>query len=123
MKKKKIMAITSICLAIISLIPIVVLPESVIWAEVTILFSIILSIISIVLGIIGKSESKGIAIMGIVIAVISCVLLFFSLTGVVAISKSTDCVDNGDGTSTCKFFGQDMENIPNSMLTEEQMAK
>ncbi|MGM9877904.1 MAG: hypothetical protein ACI33S_04560 [Bacilli bacterium] len=122
MENKKKFAIASLTLSILSLIPLIISPESLTGAQIIVIVGIILGIIGIVLGFIGKSASKGLAIIGIVIGIISCVILCFSLIGFFSIGKATDCVDNKDGTSTCNYLGQELQ-VPTTMLREDQMKE
>ena len=116
---KKTMGTCSLVLAIISLVPMLWLPSSLSATELFVVVCILLSIVAAILGFISRKESKGTAITGIVIAIISCLLLCFSLIGLTAYKSATDCVDNGDETSTCKYMGQEIQ-VPNRYLTPEQ---
>ena len=122
MENKKKFAVASLVLSLLSLAPLRVLPDSMKGAQIFVCIGILLGIVGVVLGIVGKSASKKLAISGIVIGAISCAILCFTLVGFMAMENATDCVDNGDGTSTCKYIGQEI-NVPNSMLSEEQKNK
>lgn len=122
MENKKKFAVASLILSILSLVPLIILPDSMTGAQVCVCISILLGIVGAVLGVVGKSASKKLAISGIVIGAISCVVLCFMLIGLFSMSNATDCVDNGDNTSTCKYAGQEVS-IPNSMLREDQKKK
>lgn len=122
MEKGKKLAIASLVVSIMSLVPIIITPDSLTGAEIFVVVGIFLGVIGIVLGFIGRKEAKGLAISGIVIGIITCVILCISLIGFSAIKNATDCVDNGDETSTCNYMDQDLE-VPNSMLREDQMKK
>ena len=122
MENKKKFAVVSLVLSILSLAPLIVLPDSMTGIQICIGIGIILGIVGIVLGVVGKSASKKLAISGIVIGVLSCAILCFLLFGLSVAMNSTECVDNGDNTSTCKYIGEEI-NIPNSMLSEEQKNK
>lgn len=122
MKNKKKLAIVSLVLSIVSLIPIIILPDSLTGAQIFVIIAILLAIAATILGFICKSEAKGLSIAGIVIGIISCVILCFSLIGFIGIKNATNCVDNGNGMATCDYMGQKLE-FPTSYLTEEQMKK
>ena len=122
MKNKKNIAIASLVVSILSAATILISPSSMTGTLILIVTGVILAIVGTVLGFIGKKEAKGFAISGIVIGILSCILLCFSLIGVMAIQAATDCVDNGNGVSTCNYLGQELE-VPTGMLTEEQMKK
>ncbi len=119
---KKNMATASLVLSLVSVIPLIIGPDSLSGQMIFSIVGIIFGIIAIVLGFIGKSESKGKAIAGIVIGIISTVVLCFALVGFNAIKGATDCVDQGNGISKCKLYGEDFE-VPTSFLTEEQKKK
>ena len=119
MQNKKTLAICSLVLSIISLIPIIITPNSINGAEIFATIGIILAIAATILGFISKKDGKGLAIAGVVIGIISCIILCLSLIGFSAIKKATDCVDNGNDTSTCQFMDQNLE-VPNSLLREDQ---
>ena len=122
MENKKKLAIASLVLSIVSLLPLIIVPASINGAKIFIAICIFISIIAIILGFLGKNASKKLSIAGIVIAIISCFILSLSILGITAIEKATDCVDNGDGTSTCNYLGEELI-VDNSLLTEEQMNK
>ena len=122
MKNKKKFAVTSLVLSLLSLVPLIVLPDSMTGIQICICIGIILGIVGIVLGVVGKSASKKLAISGIVIGAISFAILCLMVFGLSVAMNATDCVDNGDNTSTCKYRGEEI-NIPNSMLSEEQKNK
>ena len=120
---KKFLGVASLVLAIISLVPFIVVPDTLSGAKTFIIVAIALAVLAIVLGFVGKKESKGLSIAGIIIGFISAILMSFSLIGYVGIEKASDCVDNGDGTSNCKYMGEDLEGVPNIYLREDQMAE
>lgn len=122
MKNKKKMAIASLIISIISLTPFIILPDSLSGTQIFVIVGILLAIAGAILGFVSKSEAKGLAIAGIVIGIISCVILCFSLICFIGIKNATNCVDNGNGTATCDYLGQELE-APISYLTEEQMKK
>lgn len=122
MENKKKFAVASLVLSLLSLALLIVLPDSMTGIQVCICIGILLCIVGVILGIVGKDGSKKLAISGIVIGVLSFAVLCFLLVGSMIIKNATDCVDNGDDTSTCKYIGQEI-NIPNSMLSEEQKNK
>lgn len=119
MKNKKKFAIASLILSLLSLVPLIIRPNSLTGAQIFVIVGIFLGIIGAVLGFIGKSASKGLSISGIVIGIISCVILCFSLIGFSVYENATDCVDNGNGTSTCNYSEEEVE-VPTSMLREDQ---
>jgi len=120
--KNKKFAIASLVMSIISLIPVIISPDSLSGAQIFVIIGIFCAIIAIVLGFLGKSASKGLAISGIVIGVLSCIVLCLAMIGFFGIKSATDCVDNGDETSTCSYLGEELI-VPNSMLSEEQFKK
>lgn len=122
MENKKKFAVASLVLSLLSLALLIVLPDSMTGIQVCICIGILLCIVGVILGIVGKDGSKKLAISGIVIGVLSFAVLCFLLVGSMIIKNATDCVDNGDDTSTCKYIGQEI-NVPNSMLSEEQKNK
>ena len=122
MKNKKKIAIASLIVSILSLIPLIITPDSLTGTLIFIILGIFMGIIGGILGFIGKSEAKGLSISGIVIGIISCVVLCFSLVGFSVIKDATDCVDNGDETATCNYLGEELE-VPTSMLREDQIKK
>jgi len=122
MNTKKKLAIASLVASILSLIPNIVLPESLSLAQILIIVCIFIALAGVVLGFIGKSEAKGLSIAGIIIGIISCILLCFSLIGFFGMQNATDCVDKGNGFSTCNYLGQEIE-VPNEYLREDQMKK
>lgn len=122
MKNKKKFGVASLIVSILSLIPLVITPDSLTGAQIFVVIGVVLGIIGVILGVIGKSVSKGLSISGIVIGIVSCVILCFSLIGFFVIKDATDCIDNGNETSTCNYFGEEIE-VPNSMLREDQMKE
>lgn len=122
MNNKKFFGVASLVISLLSLIPVVISPDSLTGAEIFVVIGIILAIVGVVFGFIGKSLSKGLSISGIVIGFISCILLCFTLIGLTAIKNATDCVDNGNKTSTCSYLGTEIE-APNSLLRDDQMRK
>ncbi len=122
MENKKKIAIASLTMSLLSLVPVIILPDSLTGAQIFIIVGILLALAGAVLGFIGKSASKGLAISGIVIGMISFIILALALVGTFAYKNATDCVDNGNETSTCNYMGQEIE-VPNSMLREDQMKK
>lgn len=122
MKNKKNLGIASLVLSIVSLIPLLLSPADLTTAEIIVVVALLLAIVSVVLGFIAKKDAKGLSIAGIVIGIISAILLCFALVGFSAYKNAQDCVDNGDGTATCKVMGQDMV-IPDVYLTDDQMEK
>lgn len=119
---KKSMATASLVLSIISIIPLIVGPDSLNGQMIFAIIGVVFAIVAIILGFIGKSEKKGMAIAGIVIGIITTVLLCLAIVGFNAMKDVTDCVDQGNGNSMCKLYGEDIE-VPTSFLTEEQKKK
>lgn len=122
MKNKKNFAVASLILSLLSLIPLIITPDSLTGAKIFAIIAIFLGIAGIVLGFIGKSTSKGLSISGIILGIISCIILFTSLMGLLMIEKVTNCIDNGNGTSTCSYLEQQIE-VSNSLLREDQIKK
>lgn len=99
---------------------------------------VIFAIVAFVLGIISRKQikksnekGKGMALTSLILGIIMFIWTGYTLIIMYAIediefndqimcSQVTDCVDNGDGTSTCSFAG--VYEIPCStdVLTEEQ---
>jgi len=73
MNTKKKLAIASLVASILSLIPNIVLPESLSLAQILIIVCIFIALAGVVLGFIGKSEAKGLSIAGIIIGIISVI--------------------------------------------------
>lgn len=106
--------------------------------KVSLTLCVILSIITFVLGIFAKiqikkhhEKGKGIALTTLIIGIIMFIWTSYTLVIMYAIediefndqalcSEVADCINNGDGTSTCNFA--DVYEIPCSTdnLTEEQ---
>lgn len=106
--------------------------------KVSLTLCVILSIIAFVLGIIAKvqikksnEKGKGIALTTLILGIIMFIWTGYTLVIMYAIedikfndqtlcSQVTDCINNGDGTSTCNFA--DVYEIPCSTdkLTEAQ---
>ena len=116
MNKKKL-AIASLVLAICSIIPMIVGPNTLNGMLTFCLIGVGLAIAAVILGFIGKSASKGMGITGIVIGIISGLLLSFTIIGIAGMKNVTNCVDQGNGTSKCELYGQEVE-IPNEYLTD-----
>ena len=112
-----------IALSIVSLIPSVIGPNSLIGIEIFIIIGIFLAIAGIVFGFIGKKGSKGLSIAGIIVGFVAFGILCLSLIGIIGIEKfAKNCVDNGDGFATCEYLDQELE-VPVNYLKEEQMKK
>ena len=122
MDNKKKIAVASLTMSLLSLVPVIISPESLTGTMAFVAVGILFAIVGVILGFIGKSASKGLSISGIVIGIISFGFLCMALVGFMAIKNVTDCVDNGDQTSTCNYMGVEIE-VPNGMLSEEQMKK
>lgn len=120
-KKKKI-AICSFIMSLVSLIPAIILPDSLIGAEIFIIIGMLLAIAAIVLGFVGKSGAKGFSIAGIVIGIVSLIVLCLSIIGILGMKSAKNCVDKGNGMATCEYMGQEVE-VPTTYLTEEQMKR
>ncbi len=121
MDKKK-MGTASLVLSLVSLFPLLLSPSNIKTAEIFVVVFVILAIASIILGFMSKKEAKGLAISGIVIGIISLIFLCLALIGFVGISNATNCIDNGDETSTCMYNGVEIE-VPNIYLREDQKEK
>ena len=119
---KKSLAIASLVLAIVSLIPLILSPDTLSAASTFALIGVFIAIAAIVLGFIGKSASKGFGIAGIVIGVIAAGLLGLAVLGFGAMKNATNCVDLGNGMSKCEYAGQELE-MPTPYVTEEQKKK
>ena len=119
---KKTLGIVALVLAILSLCPLVIGFETIKATMILECVALLFGVCAAVLGFVSKKDAKGMAIAAIVIGIISMVFVGLSLLGLTAISKATDCVDNGDGTATCQYMGQELE-IPTDYLTEDQMKK
>ena len=102
---KKIFAILSLILSIISLVPMFISPDTANSAMIYIAVFILIAIVGIVFGIIGMKASKGMGITGIVIGAISLIALSLSILGLVAFKSFTNCVDQGNGMAKCEFMG------------------
>ncbi len=119
---KKTLAIVALVLAILSLCPFVLGFETIKATMILECVALLFGACAAVLGFVSKKDAKGMAIAAIVIGIISVVFVGLSLLGLAAMSKATDCVDNGDGFATCQYMGQELE-IPTDYLTEDQMKK
>jgi len=138
--KNNIISIVSLVAVIIALAVLIIWPDG----DTIILgcgIIILISIVAIVCGFIGRSQikktnekGKGLALTAIILGFIVCIfsaytMLIFSAIKDVNFNDTTlcpkvsNCVDNGDGTSTCDF--QDIYEIPCSTenLTSEQFKK
>lgn len=138
--KKNLMSIVSLVAVIVALIILVVWPDGD-TATIGLGITILVSIVAIVCGFIGKSQikktkekGKGLALTAIILGFIACILAAYTMFILSAIKdvnfndtticpKASDCVDNGDGTSTCSFQG--VYDVPCSTknLTSEQFKK
>lgn len=138
--KKNLMSIVSLVAVIVALIIIVVWPDGdtvIIGLGITIL----LSIVAIACGFIGKSQikktkekGKGLALTAIILGFIVCIFTAYTMFFLSAIKDInfndpiicpmvSDCVDNGDGTSTCSFVGAYDVPCSTKNLTSEQFKK
>lgn len=126
MSKNNKLSVLSLVIALISVIATLIIPENnliIIGAPVC----IIIAIVSIVLGFKGKKQiidsnekGKGLALAGIIIGFITIIWAGLGLIGILAIKNINftdealcpmdnlvkDCIDNKDGTSTCKYMEQ-----------------
>ena len=88
---------------------------------------LVLAIVQIVVASVAKKQiakdntqkGMGLAKTGLTLGILAAVFLSISLLGLYILNndemrntyicpQATDCVDNGDGTSTCKFSGNDI---------------
>jgi MFS family permease len=123
MTNKKIFGTISLVLAILSVVvPTIISLDSLNAELIFVTVFLLFGIASVVFGFLGKKESKGLSIAGIVIGIISIILLCVGLAGMLMYKSATDCVDNGNKTSTCVIFGEKIE-IPSSYLNDDQMKK
>ena len=119
---KKSIAIASLILAIISLVPMIFAPNSLDGAIIYTIVFIIIAVVAVILGFVGKSASKGLGVAGIVIGMISVVLLGLAVFGYFGMKNATNCVDQGNGTYKCELLGQETE-VPASFVREDQIKK
>lgn len=117
---KKILAKLSLILSIVSLLSIVLPIDSLEVVKIVLVVCILIAIVAVVFGFIGKKESKGFGIAGIIIGLISCILTLLSLFGVLIIGQLKNCVDKGNGKAVCELKGQSIE-MPIDYLTDNQM--
>lgn len=123
MTNKKNFGTISLVLAILSVVvPTIISLDSLNAELIFVTVFLLFGIASVVFGFLGKKESKGLSIAGIVIGIISIILLCIGLAGMLMYKSATDCVDNGNKTSTCVIFGEKIE-IPSSYLNDDQMKK
>lgn len=119
---KRTFGILSLVLAIVSILTLMFTTGTIERATLFVGIGLVLAVVSIVFGFIGKSEAKGLSIAGIIIGIISFILVGLSLIGLIGMKNATDCVDNGNGTSTCTYMGTEIE-VPNSYIKEDQWKK
>ena len=122
MKNKRKMALVSLILAIISLVDLVFVADTIVQEEIIVLVCFVLAIVGAILGYISRKDGKGLAIAGMIIGIVSLVLTLLTLLGLTVYAKVGDCVDNGDKTATCKYNGQEVV-VPINYLTDEQLVK
>lgn len=143
MKKNNLMTILSFVASILGLIIALIWPDGD-TAVMGISISIVIAIIGIVLGFVGKKKiktthekGKGLALAGIILGfvnIIWCGLVLLSLIVTQDINyndatictmdnMTKNCIDNGDGTSTCRY--NDVYDVPCSTdkLKDTQFKK
>lgn len=125
MQKNNVSSMLSLVIALISLIAVIFFPENLVIVGASI--CIIIAVISIVLGFVGRKQikssnekGKGLALAGIIIGFVTVIWSGLGIFGFLAMQDINfndsslcpmdnyvkDCVDNGDGTSTCKYMEQ-----------------
>ena len=119
---KKNLAVVSLVLSIISLVPFVWTPDSLDTAMIFCVVFVFIAIAGIICGFMGKSASKGMGIAGIVIGIIAIIVLGLSILGLAGMKSATNCVDQGNGMSKCEYMGQELE-MPTSYVREDQKKK
>ncbi len=122
MKKDRRLAVASLVLALIALIPFIYLPSNIKVAMAIVVICILVAVVGVVLGFLGKKQDKGIAIAGTIIGFVAIFILCITLFGLVVIKDAKDCVVKDDEVSTCEYMGQEIE-IPNVLLTDDQMKE
>lgn len=120
MNNKKTLGILSFVLALLSLLSIFIPVDSLSIILVFITISFLVSIVSIILGFIGKKKAKGFGIAGIVIGLIAFLIIGLEFAGLLMIRNLKNCVDKGNGSAVCRVNGQDME-VPINYLKDSQM--
>ena len=133
MKNKAVIPFT---LALVALIGMLFLPESLI--NVRCIASIVISVVALVLAIIYKKQAdkKGMITASIVIAIICIVFNLLALLGYAVMNNPDmaktlcvnhalvkDCVSNNDGTSTCLYAGSTELTCNDEDLSDSQYVK
>ena len=142
MKKYNIMSLISFIIVIVVILLLFILPAG---FEISgCITFIVLSIISIVFGFIGKSQvkknnqkGKVLSLLGIIFGFIIVVLSGLALFGFLALQDINysdaylcpndnyveDCIDNKDGTSTCKYMDTLELKCTTDKLKDSQLKK
>ncbi len=121
MKNKKIMAILSIVLSVISFLIVGFTPDTSL--KITLVFFLtgfVLSIVGVVLGFIAKKEEKILSLVGIIAGFIIIFVLLISLIGLYSMTMVNNCVRTQNETTTCELNGVEIKDIPTSSLRDDQ---
>lgn len=121
MKNKKLLASLSIILPTLSyIICSRIVDDSVKGILICFIVALIFSIIGVILGFVTKKDAKIVSIVGIVV---SFILIFACLAGIVGayyISNLSNCVRTQNDTTTCEFNGVEINDIPTDILSDDQ---
>lgn len=121
MKNKKIMAILSIVLSVISFLIVGFTPDTSL--KITLVFFLtgfVLSIVGVVLGFIAKKEEKILSLVGIIAGFIIIFVLLICLIGLYSMTMVNNCVRTQNETTTCELNGVEIKDIPTSSLRDDQ---
>lgn len=121
MKNKKVMAILSIVLSVISFLIVGFTPDTSL--KITLAFFLtgfVLSIVGVVLGFIAKKEEKILSLVGIIAGFIMIFVLLISLIGLYSMTMVNNCVRTQNKTTTCELNGVEVKDIPTSSLRDDQ---
>ena len=121
MKNKKVMAILSIVLSVISFLIVGFAPDTSL--KITLAFFLtgfVLSIVGVVLGFIAKKEEKILSLVGIIAGFIMIFVLLISLIGLYSMTMVNNCVRTQNETTTCELNGVEIKDIPTSSLRDDQ---
>lgn len=121
MKNKKVMAILSIVLSVISFLIVGFTPDTSL--KITLVFFLtgfVLSIVGVVLGFIAKKEEKILSLVGIIAGFIMIFVLLISLIGLYSMTMVNNCVRTQNETTTCELNGVEIKDIPTSSLRDDQ---
>lgn len=141
MKKYNKLSIISLIMLIMPIIVVIVTPDK--YTIPAYIVIILILVITIVLGFISKfkikkEQSRG-KVLSLIAIIVGFIMLFYaglSLAGFMAMNNIDfndavicnqdkmvkDCIDNGDGTSTCKYEGIDIPCSTN-LLKDNQIKK